>query len=362
MTFFAMAESKNNNSLFLDSDQDGLTNKEEQAIGSDLQKTDTDGDGYSDSAEIRTCYNPLAAAPGDKMTSDQANATLSKIKQAQPDDTSLISAINSCIAALPQAATQQAFASGTSTDSSSDEMPDPSADPTLDLTSDPNNPNLTNEMIGQLLEMTKNKATSSDSFVNDPTFSSDDLAQVSQSALQTVDITKDLPDIKDSELNILPEISDKKLSDEELKTRQKDEITKYLAQVAFIFASNSPFPVEKTSDLGTNVNTEAANLVSALSSGDQSKIDSYASKAQAGIDQLKKVAVPFALKDIHKSMLQLAIYTLNQKDNISINSADPMKSLAAVSSLQAVAQNATSIEDQLSEILSNYGITEVSFP
>jgi len=96
--------------------------------------------------------------------------------------------------------------------------------------------------------------------------------------------------------------------------------------------------------------------------GDKAKIDSYTTKAQAGIDQMKKVAVPFVLKDIHKSTLQLAIYILGLKDQVSLNTSDPMKSLAAVSGLQAIVQKATDLQTRMSEILANYGITEINFP
>ena len=85
-------------------------------------------------------------------------------------------------------------------------------------------------------------------------------------------------------------------------------------------------------------------------------------KAQTGIDQMKKIEVPYVLKDVHKSALQLALYSLNLKDQVSLNSTDPMKSLAAVSSLQAVVQKSTDIQSQLSKILSDYGIDAIKFP
>lgn len=43
----------------LDSDSDGLTDKEETAIKTDLIKADTDGDGYSDGNELNNLYSPL---------------------------------------------------------------------------------------------------------------------------------------------------------------------------------------------------------------------------------------------------------------------------------------------------------------
>jgi len=79
-TLFAVAENKNSNSLFLDSDQDGLTDQEERMIGTDPQNIDTDGDGYSDGKEVSSGYNPLKPAPATRwwlepiFPSDKAGA------------------------------------------------------------------------------------------------------------------------------------------------------------------------------------------------------------------------------------------------------------------------------------------------
>lgn len=351
-TLFALAQSQNSNSLFLDSDQDGLTDQEEKAIGTDPFNADTDGDGYSDGKEVESGYNPLKPAPGDKLAGAAESATPAS--------------------AIPVSGTAtNSTADATSADQASENgLASPAGEQTdllgtdamADLSSDPNNPNLTNEMIGQLMQLTKDKATTDTSFADNPTFSSDDLAQVSQNALQTVDIAKNMPEIKDSELNILPAIDDKDLSAEDLKAAQKAEIEKYLAQAAFIFASNSPFPVDQPQNLQSQLNAEGLNLFSSFSSGDSAKIASYAAKAQVGIDQMKKIAVPYVLKDIHKSMLQLALYTISLKDQISLNAVDPMKSLAAASSIQTVVQKSTELQNQFIQILNGYGIEFVNFP
>jgi hypothetical protein len=366
-TFFALAQSQNTNSLFLDSDQDGLTDQEEKMIGTDPFKADTDGDGYSDGKEVGSGYDPLKPAPGDKLVPTvQSSSPTSNI---QSSDSAQIAAADSISTNTAQ-----------TNDVAMNSAPDlSSVDPTsalaqlgqtdvlgtdamTDLSSDPNNPNLTNEMIGQLMQLTTNKATTDTSFADNPTYTSSDIAQVTQGALQTVDLTKNIPDIKDSDINILPEVNDNNLSADDIKAKQKAQIEKYLSQSAFILASNSPFPVQNTSDLSSSLNTESSNFITALSTGDTSKLSAYAQKAQTGIDQMKKIEVPYVLKDIHKSALQLALYTLGLKDQISLTSADPMKSLAAASSLQAVAQKATDLQNQLSQILTAYGIDAVKFP
>jgi len=49
-----------NENVFLDSDKDGLTDEEEQLLGTDLDSTDTDGDRLFDYEEIKTYHtDPL---------------------------------------------------------------------------------------------------------------------------------------------------------------------------------------------------------------------------------------------------------------------------------------------------------------
>lgn len=54
----------------VDSDADGLTDEEESIIGTDLNRADTDGDGYLDLAEIKSGYNPLI--PAEKLSDSSA--------------------------------------------------------------------------------------------------------------------------------------------------------------------------------------------------------------------------------------------------------------------------------------------------
>jgi hypothetical protein len=358
-TFFAMAENKTGNSLFLDSDQDGLTNQEEQTLGTDPHNADTDGDGYSDGKEVGSGYNPLKAAPGDKIVPEAAAVTSPSATRSNS-----IAQEDSSVSDSSASVSQPEAAADSSDILSSDQTPSEdvySPDPLADLVSDPNNPNLTNETIGQLMQLTTNKVSADSSFVDNPNYSAEDYAQVTQKALATANVASSLPDIPDSDLDILPEVSSKKLSADEVRGKQKSEIEKYLAQVAFVFASNSPFPVKDTASLQSNIDSESANLVSALSTGNTSSVEKYAEKAQAGIDQLKKIETPYVLKDIHKSMLQLAIYTLDLKDDITLDPNDPMKSLAAAATIQSVAEKATQTQQDLTKILNEYGIEFINF-
>jgi len=61
----------------VDTDKDGLADKEEENLGTDPKKADTDGDSFLDGQEVKNGYDPLRKAPGDRKlanTNTNANA------------------------------------------------------------------------------------------------------------------------------------------------------------------------------------------------------------------------------------------------------------------------------------------------
>ena len=84
-SFFTFADDSNL-TLFEDFDRDGLSNTEEEALGTNPKVADTDGDGYTDGVEVESGYNPLIPAPGDRIIKDRAPV---KIKPIQSDTTNV---------------------------------------------------------------------------------------------------------------------------------------------------------------------------------------------------------------------------------------------------------------------------------
>lgn len=77
--------------LSADDDQDGLSNGDELAWGTDPLKADTDGDGYLDGEEVRANHDPRIPAPNDKLeageqpqTPEQRLATLLRAPTIDP--------------------------------------------------------------------------------------------------------------------------------------------------------------------------------------------------------------------------------------------------------------------------------------
>jgi hypothetical protein len=341
-TYFAMAENKNTSTIFLDSDQDGLTDQEEKMIGTDPKNPDTDNDGYSDGKEVQSGYNPLKAAPGDQIFPAVKTSVAQPVSQEKTDSSA------------PGTDDLESYLS-------SDLLENNTLNDQIltDLSSDPDNPNLTNEMIGEFMKLTLEKNDQSENFLESPSFSQEDFNQVIQNSLAKTDISKELPQISDSEIKVLPPIDDKNLSTEEVKKKQKEEIEKYLSSLAFIVASSAPFPVDDTSKFQTNFAVESELAFSALTIGDQKKLEDYAQRAEKALEQTKKVEVPYILKDFHRSILQLAIYSLGFRDSIVAGASDPVKSLAAISSLQTVGESALKLQGELMNILNEYGIESV---
>ncbi len=114
--FFVYAEQPFDKSVFNDSDQDGLSDEEEKMYKSDPFNRDTDGDGYSDGAEIKSGYDPLKPAPGDKIINTDNQQTGNQVSEIDPAlsefDSEFISFLNQKGEADVSMDELQAFVSG----------------------------------------------------------------------------------------------------------------------------------------------------------------------------------------------------------------------------------------------------------
>jgi hypothetical protein len=294
-SFFSMAQesSTSDKNIFLDSDQDGLSDSEEKTYGTDPQNRDTDGDGYTDGTEIKSGYDPLKHAPGDKLINDS--------RQLTTENKEVITI---------QREIDGATASG------------------VDQNSDYDGENLTQKVSAGVANLV------STSGEEGKEISLDDLdTLVNQITTNTLTFD-DLPDIDEESIKIKKQ-NYSKLSKEKREEKEKQDTQEYLISVSYILISNSPQKISDKSDIEslsqqviTQTNSFASNLY------DISYFEDLAERGEKILEQTKEVEVPENLLDTHKKGLKIANYAVSLKDTARPDPNDPVGTITKLSKVQ----------------------------
>lgn len=294
--FFVVAQEKSttDKNIFLDSDQDGLTNDEEKTYGTDPNKPDTDGDGYNDGSEIKAGYNPLKKAPGDKLT--DSNDTKTAPENVSPENLE--------------------------------------------------EENLTQKVAQKISVMANTTDTENQAITMD------DVEEMINSTMNTPD---ELPQFSQSDIIIKKQNYDN-LSPEKAKKKRKADVADYSVAVLYILTSNSPEPLTSSSDMISSFNKIVSQLLSALSSGDPSGINNLSRSGEKILEQLKKVEVPEDMIETQIKALQYASYSQKLKSLIEINPEDPLANLANYSKIQTFVESLISFFDEIKTKLDEYEI------
>lgn len=296
---FAQENSTTANNIFIDSDQDGLSDQEEKLYGTNPQSADTDGDGYSDGAEIKSGYDPLKPAPGDRIivpaspASDQPKNPASSSGSAENNLTKTVAQKVAAIAANPDADSQQ----------------------------------VTLDQVQGIVDDSLNQ-----------TFSPADLPQISTDQIK----------IKKQNYS--------KLSAADAAKKKKADAVDYIVAVYYILASNSPKPISSSDTVSGLANSLTSEITAAISQQDPGQLQNLADYGQKIADQLKGVEVPEDMVDTHLKALQFAQYAVSLKDSVAANPDDPLSEIAQYSKLEAFMQALMDFSAQTQNQLNAYGI------
>jgi hypothetical protein len=298
LAFYVSAEdnfgSKNN--IFLDSDQDGLSDEEEKSLGTDPYNKDTDNDGYSDGVEVKTGYDPLQPAPGDKLVNEAG-------KKAIP---------------VPAMAA--------------------------------NEKNLTQIMSQKIA------ALSNESGSQGKTISQDDVQTlVDESMLANTNQEIKLPEIKKEDLKIKKQ-NYGKYSKEKATEKRKEDFSNYLVSVFYVFSVNSPQPVTSNINFSGVINSlfqEVARAIASRSPASLEKINASVEKIQ---EQLMEIEVPEELVDTHIRIIQFARYSLETEKLLAPQNEDPLLDVANLSQLVGLATELQSFSSEIAAKFSEYGL------
>jgi hypothetical protein len=282
---FSMADDQNTSSknIFIDTDQDGLSNDEEKLYGTNHLVADTDSDGYSDGTEVKSGYDPLKKAPGDKIVS-----------------------LNDVAAREDQAMTQ------------------------IDLEKETN---LTQAVSKEVATALKESVSKKENLSLDDLQSTIEKAMSAQTGAASTTV---LPEIDMKSIKIKKQ-SYKKLSDTDRTAKIKEDTMSYVSAVSYILVNNSPVSLQVDSDMQKLGDFATQNAMMLLMGGNNDLLNDLAAKGDVIIEQLHAMEVPENMLDLHVKALRLAQYASSLKTDIASSSDnDPLKQINSLAKVQGL--------------------------
>ncbi|PIP25606.1 MAG: hypothetical protein COZ27_04280 [Candidatus Moranbacteria bacterium CG_4_10_14_3_um_filter_41_65] len=299
---FVFAENNTaSQTLFNDSDQDGLSNDEEKLYGTDPMNKDTDGDGYSDGIEVSSGYNPLKPAPGDKIISDEITKTSSQF--------------------------------------------------TTEVTTVPLSGNLTEKASGEIANLIKDtKETGTDISMETINASVDKILEQNNTEVILPEI--DIKDIKIKKIS-------KKLSGGKRTEQEKEDVLEYLTVLSYLIANNSPKSFQKQSDFENILNQISTDSLMGLASGNTKALEDISTRGENILKELKDIEVPEDMVDIHIKALKMALYAMQLKQEIKPADTDPLGQIGVLARTQGFFVGVSELGNEIQQKLSDHGIEEI---
>lgn len=275
-SIFAEENSLGTDNIFLDSDQDGLSDTEEITYGTDPKNPDTDGDGYSDGAEVKSGYDPLKPAPGDKI-SDNVSKTDIQLELSGSSENNLTEEVSAKLAALV---------------SSGEAAP------------------------GEVL------VTDIDSIVEE--------------SISNGVVSDDIPEINESEIKIKDQ-SYPDLSEEKRAQKIKEDEEEYTSTILYIMSNNLPYNISEEYGFMSLYQEISRKVKDVLMSPDGvGYFEDLSKKGETIMEQMKEIEVPESMLNYHKEALQIAKYAISLRDTVEIDMSDPMGSLVSLSGVESL--------------------------
>lgn len=287
------------NNVFQDTDQDGLSNDEERLYGTNPNQADTDRDGYSDGAEVRSGYDPLKPAPGDKI----GGVSLGKNQDMSENRDGGV--------------------------------------------------NITEEVSKQVATIFKESAS------NKENLSLEDLKSTIENAMNDTVPVEALPEIDVNTLTIKKQ-KYSSLSSEERTVKIQADTNDYISAVSYILVSNSPVPMQGDSDIQSLSSFVIDHAKDLMLGNNPALLNDLAQKGQAILEQLKGMTIPENMVDTHIKALKLAQYAVTLKSDIATSKgdADPLSQIKNLSKVQGFITLFSGFVNDIQNILAQNGIVQ----
>lgn len=275
-SIFAEESSLNNDNIFLDSDQDGLSDTEEETYGTDPKNQDSDGDGYSDGAEIKSGYNPLKPAPGDKISEDTSETSVA-----------------------------------------------------IDYNPSSGEANVTEELSAKLAAMASNGEAIPENV------SLSDIDSIVDESIYEETTIEELPKVERADIKIKDQ-SYSKLSEEKRKQKIKEDEEEYTSTILYILSNNLPHNISEEEGFSKFSQDIYRRIGGVLTSPDEIKyFEDLAGKGEIILEQMSETEVPENMIDNHIEAMEIAQYAISLKNTVKIDMSDPVGSLISLSGVES---------------------------
>lgn len=301
---------------FLDQDQDGLTDLEELALGTDPTNPDTDGDGYSDGVEVKSGYDPLVPAPYDRLDEVEAQ------KQRDLTANGLLE-----IEATRSIEIEDHFEA--SSIKEVDKIDDQEVE---DL-------NITNLLIDGLSSTGALKPDNQGM----ATLDASKIADLQKIVTESGDHSFKYEPLSDNEVTILDETDD--------KDERREQLEVYATRISYIMATKAPFDATNLRELETSIQFFAIGLGGEIAQGGLQSLIGFKDTGKEAFDLLKKVETPYILADQHKRSLGILKALLEQDERKIFDEEDPIGSALFLGTVQSAIFEFQSIMEDTLDIL-----------
>ncbi len=299
MTFFVFADdTATDKNIFQDSDQDGLSNDEESLYKTDPLDKDSDDDGYMDGVEVSSGYDPLKAAPGDRVAPVTTSAPTASAVASSENVTEQVSAE---IASLVQ--------SNVSEDGGE----------------------LTNE----------------------------DITNAMQNVLNQADQEIVLPEVNMDEIKV--KTVSKKLKAKQREEQEREDAVEYLTVMAYILANNSPRKFSEGSDFGSMISSVGVGSLTSMALGNSDALEDLAKKGEKTLKEIKDIEVPEGMLDVHAKAIKMAKYSMTLKDEVKDRGQqqDPLGQIESFSKIQGLLGVMSEFSQEVFSKMNDLGIEEI---
>lgn len=343
LAWFKLSSAEGNQlNVFEDKDQDGLTNQEEQAYGTDPNDPDSDHDGYSDGTEVKSGYNPLKPAPGDKLVPDVVPTTTSNVITKK---------------------------TSSQTEKTSET---PKTDTTGEAITVEKKENLTEKFIQKLKEEKGADLSLLQEFNQNPenfqtedkykelssvSLTQEELEKLLQDSLSQSSLQEEMELVPESEMKILPKPEGK--NEQDVMDKEKKQIEEYFSASGYLFLKNAPFEVGKE-DFQNKTLGFVNQFSTFVQQNDMAQILDTRNRAQKIYDELKDLEVPYEARHIHQVGISVFKHLLKQDPNTLTDQNDPLSMVMMVGKAQAAFGELQTLQTESEALFQKYGITAFS--